>query len=853
MHTESSTTYASSDGKTLSTEFYTDPIRVKQAGVWQPVDTMLIADNGTIKPRATKARLTLSPGGGTELLTVASERAQSVVKVFAPEKLPAPKLSANRAEYANAYGPGVDLVVTATPTGFRQEVVIRQQPGRPLKLRVPLQLPSKLSYGKTASGKLFLRDSAAKGKQGTTEIPATLMVDASANLSVGEEGRVGKVDTAVENTAAGQVLVFDPDASFLADPGVTYPVTLIGTSSEWTELPAGNDTFVNNSAYQNGYANSGVQHIQAGKTDSGSVRWRSYIRFDEIPEDSPLRGGRVTNADLILWNIASNDCGTHVGSGITARRITQRWDVSTLTWSNQPTVTSVDANTEYGAYKPGCSRGYMNYEWDLIYNVDEIVQSWADGQPNYGFQLASGNESDLTNWRAYRSKELIPSGGAHGPKLIIGYEPAREILVAFESDAEVPEWPTYSEAVAMQADPRQITAPPIDNAQADELEGMRGAPYEVGPDLLQPLTGEPSDLTGVDPDAPDDMTPPVVVSVQPEAGAAAVPVNSHLSVTFSEPVWETQLSLKDQTGAQAPGATALSADRKVLTFTPAQTLTASARYIAELSEQTDQVGNTAEPYTWSFTTEQDTTPPQITAVAPADGATDVSAKTKVTATFSESVSDVQITIKDPSDAVVPGTVAIDGGNKVWTFVPGPQLSAETRYTVTASGAKDLGGNVMAPYSWSFTTAQPDTTPPTVTGTIPARDAAEVEVGAPIRVTFSEPVTNAEIAVKDPAGAAIAGTSAMESTTELRFTSAQPLAEETTYTVEMSGAKDGADNMMAAYLWSFRTGVIQPPANSPMVEYEYVSPTTDEAGEVTSTLTPTFGARLTDPDARTSTM
>ncbi|MEV4249815.1 hypothetical protein AB0J63_41175, partial [Streptosporangium canum] len=42
-------------------------------------------------------------------------------------------------------------------------------------------------------------------------------------------------------------------------------------------------------------------------------------------------------------------------------------------------------------------------------------------------------------------------------------------------------------------------------------------------------------------------------------------------------------------------------------------------------------------------------------------------------------------------------------------------------------------------------------------------------------------------------------------------------------------------------------------SKPSVEYEYVTPTTDEAGEVTSTLTPTFGARLTDPDARTSTM
>ncbi|MFD8531326.1 DNRLRE domain-containing protein [Streptosporangium canum] len=120
-----------------------------------------------------------------------------------------------------------------------------------------------------------------------------------------------------------------------------------------------------------------------GKSNSGSVRWRSYIRFDEIPADSLLLGGTVDNADLVLWNHLSNDCGEYVGSGITARRVTERWDVSTLTWSNQPLATSAGANTEYGAYLPGCTRGYMNYEHDLIHSVNGIVQAWADGRtPN---------------------------------------------------------------------------------------------------------------------------------------------------------------------------------------------------------------------------------------------------------------------------------------------------------------------------------------------------------------------------------------------------------------------------------------------------------------------------------------
>ncbi|MEV4398997.1 Ig-like domain-containing protein [Nonomuraea sp. NPDC049607] len=228
-------------------------------------------------------------------------------------------------------------------------------------------------------------------------------------------------------------------------------------------------------------------------------------------------------------------------------------------------------------------------------------------------------------------------------------------------------------------------------------------------------------------------------------------------------------------------------------------------------------------------------------------------RVNMTATFSESVTDVQFTVKDPSGAEVPGGAAGDNGNKLWTFTPGRQLDPETVYTVTVHEGKDLGGNVMSPYSWSFTTSQPDTTPPTVTGTVPAANATDVEPGTPLRVTFSEPVSNATVSVKDAAGSAVAGTQTVESATALVFAPTQPLTEETVFTAEVSRATDEAGNVMAASSWTFTTAALQPPENSPSVEYEYVSPTTDEAGEVTSSLTPAFEARVSDPDGRASTL
>ncbi|GAA2779026.1 DNRLRE domain-containing protein [Nonomuraea dietziae] len=109
-------------------------------------------------------------------------------------------------------------------------------------------------------------------------------------------------------------------------------------------------------------------------------------------------------------------------------------------------------------------------------------------------------------------------------------------------------------------------------------------------------------------------------------------------------------------------------------------------------------------------------------------------------------------------------------------------------------------------SGPFTTAAPDTTAPTVSGTDPAKDATDVPVATPVRATFSEPVSEAEIILKDAQGTAITGTAAMDSTNKiLTFTPQQPLAHSATYTAEASKAKDTAGNIMATpHVWSFTT-------------------------------------------------
>ena len=123
----------------------------------------------------------------------------------------------------------------------------------------------------------------------------------------------------------------------------------------------------------------------------------------------------------------------------------------------------------------------------------------------------------------------------------------------------------------------------------------------------------------------------------------------------------------------------------------------------------------------SGTPPPDTTPPTVSNVTPANGATNVAKTTNVTAAFSEAldsstVTSSTFTLRDSNNTVVPATVTYGSGNSA-TLDPSADLAANATYTATIKGGttdpriKDIAGNALANnYSWSFTTAS-DATPP----------------------------------------------------------------------------------------------------------------------------------------------
>jgi methionine-rich copper-binding protein CopC len=209
------------------------------------------------------------------------------------------------------------------------------------------------------------------------------------------------------------------------------------------------------------------------------------------------------------------------------------------------------------------------------------------------------------------------------------------------------------------------------------------------------------------------------------------------------------------------------------------------------------------------TSTSDTTKPTVTSKQPASGATGVDTSTDVTATFSEPVTSITMTLKDSKNATVSGSTAYDSASRKATFTPSSNLKDSETYTASISGATDAASNTMDPVSWSFTTAAAaptDTTPPTITARAPAPNATGVSTSPTVTATFSEAVQSSTIkmTLSGPNGSVSGSLDYDSPSRKATFTPGAPLAASTTYTVNVSGAKDLADNTMDPVSWSFTT-------------------------------------------------
>lgn len=210
--------------------------------------------------------------------------------------------------------------------------------------------------------------------------------------------------------------------------------------------------------------------------------------------------------------------------------------------------------------------------------------------------------------------------------------------------------------------------------------------------------------------------------------------------------------------------------------------------------------------------------PSVTKTDPAPQSKNVPTTAPIRATFSYPVDPVSVnrdTFIVNGGTLIPGTVTYDNDTAI--FTPSSPWAESTTYSVVlTTGVRDLDGIPLpSNFNWSFETAGPDTTAPTVAGTIPAEGATNVSRNTPIMVAFSEPVKPETVnSGTFVVSGGVKGSYEYDPATfTATFVPSVTLARDVEYQVTMtSGIQDLAGNGLEAKTWKFSTGASTDPVS-----------------------------------------
>ena len=215
----------------------------------------------------------------------------------------------------------------------------------------------------------------------------------------------------------------------------------------------------------------------------------------------------------------------------------------------------------------------------------------------------------------------------------------------------------------------------------------------------------------------------------------------------------------------------------------------------------------------------DEAPPAVASTVPPASGVAVPLNQVVRIVFTEpilpgTVTAENVVLEGPSGPVTYALNVTDG-DTVATLTPIAPLKDETRYSVRVEHVKDRVGKEMAArFTSTFTTV--DITAPAFASVSPASNGSGVAIVSPVRIQFSEPIDPARFrappfTLSGPQGAVAGRLDFILGNTALVFTPNLPLAEATTYRVQMSAAVDAAGNTQSQDLdYTFTTTDRTPP-------------------------------------------
>ena len=326
-------------------------------------------------------------------------------------------------------------------------------------------------------------------------------------------------------------------------------------------------------------------------------------------------------------------------------------------------------------------------------------------------------------------------------------------------------------------------------------------------------------------------TTPTVVSISPNSGALAVPLNSTIQVQFSAPMNASTFTLGSTgtvffydtiSGLEVPGTIALDPSSTIATITPSVALPAGRTFNINLSNVgsiQDTCADLFPSQQFSFTTAfgDQLTGPTLTGTSPVNTDSNIPINAPVVLQFNDQLDPVTAQTgfsMTRSGSAVSGSFTYSPDDKTVTFTPATTLVPSATYTVAYSAAiTDTVGNVLTnPGSFSFTTGTgSDTIPPSVSGVDPANQSSGAGLNVKPHVIFATPINgltipNALTLTYQEGGAIVPATvSVAANRLSATITPTSALLANTGYQVNLCGYTDIAGNAGVCFTSTFVTG------------------------------------------------
>ena len=147
----------------------------------------------------------------------------------------------------------------------------------------------------------------------------------------------------------------------------------------------------------------GLAHMNMGYQLGGEQAVRPVMQFDlnGIPSKARVQSARLY---LYQYQMVPADGST---TGVIGRKMVAPWGEHSITWHN---ARYDGGSTGLGSMTPAIG-------WQVL-DLHAILQSWVNGQANYGVVLTGNEVSSATHMRSFRTRE---AGGGSAPYVDVEY------------------------------------------------------------------------------------------------------------------------------------------------------------------------------------------------------------------------------------------------------------------------------------------------------------------------------------------------------------------------------------------------------------------------------------------------